>query len=124
MFYATILKSKRNMYIFVKDVKRCFLWKFVSELQLRFIFFAWIKDVIKCNTVVAFVPAFLKKDIVNLLCILLLMVNLFCYLRYLGTTSSNTMYNVSVIVIINFSYFHLQNHWANFNQTWDKAFLG
>ena len=29
-------------------------------------------------------------------------------------------------VFVNFSHFHLllQNHWANFNQTWDKAPLG
>ena len=33
---------------------------------------------------------------------------------------------LSVVVIVNFSHFHLllQNHWANFNQTWHKASLG
>ena len=33
---------------------------------------------------------------------------------------------VVVMVVINFSNFHLllQNHWANFNQTWHKASLG
>ena len=32
---------------------------------------------------------------------------------------------VFVVVVINFSHFHLllQNHWANFNQTWHKASL-
>ena len=31
-----------------------------------------------------------------------------------------------VVVVVNFSHFHflLQNHWANFNQTWHKASLG
>ena len=30
------------------------------------------------------------------------------------------------VVVVNFSHFHLllQNHWANFNQTWHKASLG
>ena len=34
--------------------------------------------------------------------------------------------SIVVIVVVNFSYFHLllQNHWANFNQTWHKAFFG
>ena len=33
---------------------------------------------------------------------------------------------VVVVVVVNFSHFHLllQNHWANFNQTWHKSFLG
>ena len=33
---------------------------------------------------------------------------------------------VVVVVVVNFSYFLLllQNHWANFNQTWHKAFMG
>ena len=33
---------------------------------------------------------------------------------------------VVVVVVVNFSPFHLllQNHWANFNQTWHKASLG
>ena len=33
---------------------------------------------------------------------------------------------VVVVVVVNFSHFHLllQNHWANFNQTWHKASLG
>ena len=33
---------------------------------------------------------------------------------------------VVVVVGVNFSHFHLllQKHWANFNQTWHKAFLG
>ena len=33
---------------------------------------------------------------------------------------------VFVVVIVNFSHFHLllQNHWTNFNQTWHKASLG
>ena len=32
---------------------------------------------------------------------------------------------VVVVVVVNFSHFHflLQNHWANFNQTWHKASL-
>ena len=32
----------------------------------------------------------------------------------------------SVVVVVNFSHFHLllQNHWAEFNQTWHKASLG
>ena len=32
----------------------------------------------------------------------------------------------SVCLSVNFSHFHLllQNHWANFNQTWHKVFLG
>ena len=31
---------------------------------------------------------------------------------------------VVVVIVVNFSHFHLllQNHWANFNQTWHKAF--
>ena len=31
-----------------------------------------------------------------------------------------------VVVVVNFSHFHLllQNHWANFNQTWNKVSLG
>ena len=31
-----------------------------------------------------------------------------------------------VVVVVNFSPFHLllQNHWANFNQTWHKVFMG
>ena len=34
--------------------------------------------------------------------------------------------SVVVVVVVNFSHFHLllQNHWANFNQTWHKAPLG
>ena len=34
--------------------------------------------------------------------------------------------NLSIVVVVNFSHFHilLQNHWANFNQTWHKAYLG
>ena len=33
---------------------------------------------------------------------------------------------VVVVVVVNFSHFHLllQNHWANFNQTWHKTSLG
>ena len=33
---------------------------------------------------------------------------------------------LSVCLSVNFSHFHLllQNHWANFNQTWHKVFLG
>ena len=33
---------------------------------------------------------------------------------------------VFVVVVVNFSHFHLllQNHWANFNQTWHKTSLG
>ena len=33
---------------------------------------------------------------------------------------------VVIVLVVNFSYFHLllQNHWANFNQTWHNAFLG
>ena len=33
---------------------------------------------------------------------------------------------VVIVVVVNFSHFHLllQNHWANFNQTWHKASLG
>ena len=33
---------------------------------------------------------------------------------------------VAVVVVVNFSYFHLllQNRWANFYQTWHKASLG
>ena len=34
--------------------------------------------------------------------------------------------SVVVVVVVNFSHFHLllQNHWANFNQNWHKASLG
>ena len=33
---------------------------------------------------------------------------------------------VVVVVVVNFLYFYLllQNHWANFNQTWQKAIMG
>ena len=33
---------------------------------------------------------------------------------------------IVVVVVLNFSHFHLllRNHWANFNQTWHKAYLG
>ena len=33
---------------------------------------------------------------------------------------------LSIVVVVNFSHFHLllQNHWTNFNQTWHKASLG
>ena len=33
---------------------------------------------------------------------------------------------IGVGVVVNFSHFHLllQNHWANFNQTWHKVSLG
>ena len=37
-----------------------------------------------------------------------------------------TIVVVGVGVVVNFSHFYLllQNHWANFNQTWHKASLG
>ena len=39
---------------------------------------------------------------------------------------SSVVCRLSVRLSVNFSHFHLllQNHWANFNQTWHKASLG
>ena len=36
------------------------------------------------------------------------------------------VHGIGIGVVLNFSHFHLllQNHWANFNQTWHKASLG
>ena len=31
---------------------------------------------------------------------------------------------VVVVFVVNFSHFHFQNHWANFNQSWHEASLG
>ena len=40
--------------------------------------------------------------------------------------SDHNLSVVVVIAVVNFSHFHLllQNHWANFNQTWHKSSLG
>ena len=40
--------------------------------------------------------------------------------------SSHVVRSPSVRLSVHFSRFHplLENHWANFNQTWQKAFLG
>ena len=42
--------------------------------------------------------------------------------------SNQNLFVVVIVVgvVVNFSHFHLllQNHWANFNQTWHKASLG
>ena len=41
-------------------------------------------------------------------------------------SDQNSSVAVVVVVVVNFSHFHvlLQNHWANFNQTWHKTSLG
>ena len=46
--------------------------------------------------------------------------------KALVSSSDQKLSVVVIVVVVNFSYFHLllQNHWANFNQTWHKASLG
>ena len=47
------------------------------------------------------------------------------YLTWAEGFSDQNVVVVVVGVVVNFSHFHLlQNHWANFNQTWHKASLG
>ena len=125
-----LIKLDVDWYILQKSCFWCKVWCLLYENHRRFIFCLFYH----CSFILRNGCLKIIVDFLSWLILVITVQNVFKFRNHWFFSSpelkaqvsfSDQICPLSVVVVVIFSHFHLlrQNHWANLNQTWHKAFL-